>query len=121
MGDGLIYKQRFFTKVTDPAYLAKALKACADTHFHTKLIKDYGDLRGEISQRWCEDRLEPGRAWSNTAVALWTLPDDNSVGLIALIVAGVTVSVYLIYTGKISGGVTVPGTRSQIEVALEQW
>ena len=91
-------------------YIYITLEACADTHFLAKVIKAYGDLRGQIFAAWCEDRLEPGRAWSNTAVALWTSPVRKPVsGLVALTTVGIaTECVYLLYTGKIPGGVRIP-------------
>ncbi len=114
--------KRFHSRVMDPDVVGAALEACADTHFRAKVIKAYGDLRGQIFAAWCEDRLEPGRAWSNTAVALWIPPVRKPVsGLVALPIAGVvTVCVYLLYTGKIPGGVTIPVIRSPTEVTLEQ-
>ena len=44
---GLVWKQRFIPKVTDPDFVAEVIKACADTHLITKTIKEYRDLRGE--------------------------------------------------------------------------
>ena len=120
---GLVWKQRFIKRVTDPDKIAEALEACADTYFRTKVYPEYYEnLQGELFEAWCKDRLEPGRAWSNTAVALWTPPVRKPVsGLVALTIAGVvTVYVYLVYTEKIPGGVPILNMKSPIEVVLKQ-
>ena len=121
---GSLWKQRFIPKVTDSDLIAEALEACMNTHFLTKTMKEWGDLRGEILAKWCEDRLEPGRAWSNTTVAYWTPPVRKSVSglqIVALTAAGVaTVCVYLLYTGKIPGGKRISVIRLPKEVTLEQ-
>lgn len=122
--DGSEWKQRFITRVTDPEFVAEALEACADTYFRAKAIKAHRDLKGEILAAWCKDRLEPGRAWSNTAVALWTPPVRKPFsGLVMLLTTAgaVTICVYLLYICKIPGDVTIPVIRSPIEVILEQW
>ena len=87
--DARKWEQRFYTRVMDPDIVAAALEACADTYFRTKVEKAFGDLRGSVFAAWCEDRLEPGRAWSNTAVTLWIPPVRKPVsGLVALTTAG---------------------------------
>ena len=45
---GLVWKQRFIPKLTDPDFVAEVLEAYADTHFLTKTMKEYINLRGEI-------------------------------------------------------------------------
>ena len=69
--DGSQYKQRFYPRVTDQGFIAEAIEVCADTHFLINAVKEAGGPRGELFLVWCRDRLEPGKAWSDTAVTLW--------------------------------------------------
>ena len=119
---GAVWKQRFIPKVTDPDLITEALEACANTHLLTKTAKEWGGLKGELLVAWCEARLEPGRAWSNTAVTLWSPLREpkpfSGYQVVAIMTAGVLTM--LLYTGRIPSDVRIPAIGIPIAVILEQ-
>ena len=122
---GDIYAQRFYPRVTDQSLIAEALEACADTYFLLKQTKKAGGLKGELFLVWCRDRLQPGQAWSDTTVALWSPPPDRPVSVAFVITTFITtgiatVCIYKLCTGKISKDTTVPEIRWPKQVTLEQ-
>ena len=123
--DTIEWKRRFGARdarMTDPDLVAEALEACAETDLLAVAIKKFGDVRGEIIAASCKDQLKPGRASSNTVVALWTPPVGKpDWGFNAVIIALVAIACYVLYRGEIPGGLSIPVIRSPIEVTLEQW
>ena len=117
--DGIEWNRRFGARnarTTDPDLSAEAVEACADTRFLAAAIKEkFRDLRGDLLATWCKNRLQPGRAWSDTPRVL--KPDW---GFVALTTVSGAIACYVVYTGKIPGILRMPASRSPIEVTLEQ-
>ena len=84
-------------------------EACADIQFQAKVIRAYGDLRGQVLADMCVDVLRSGFARPGTTVALSKSTGEQSVSHVVNVATGALMvfCAVCLYTGTGPGNLTI--------------
>lgn len=113
--DAREWARRYNARVIDldPRVDLALAEACADIQFQERVIRAYGDLRGQVVADVCADVLGPGFARSITSLAFRSSTGGQPVSPVVNVAAGGLMVVFVIclYTGTGPGSLAISFTR----------